>query len=73
MKFKAGVSLFFMGGFMRGTRKNLDEAIEYLEFEGWTHLGDWLFFYEGKVYDLSAADLTQLKRIKKEGLFVVAQ
>lgn len=53
-------------------RQNLEEATERLDFEGWTSLGNWLFFRNGKVYDLSAANLDQLEKIEREGLFLVA-
>jgi hypothetical protein len=44
---------------------------------GWIPCGNlenkqMLFNRSGKIYDLSAADLTQLDRIEKEGLFIVA-
>lgn len=39
---------------------------------GFTPAGDWsLFSKRGKVYDFSAADMSQLDRIEREGLFVV--
>lgn len=38
---------------------------------GWKPLGGCLFERNGKRFDLSAADLTQLARIEREGLFVI--
>ncbi|WP_150126571.1 hypothetical protein [Burkholderia cenocepacia] len=38
---------------------------------GYLPLGRCRFLKDGKVYDLSAADLSQLERIQREGLFVV--
>jgi hypothetical protein len=38
---------------------------------GFLPLGRNRFLKHGKVYDLSAADLTQLERIQREGHFVV--
>ena len=49
------------------------EVAARLAEHGWTHMGYWLFFKGGKIYDLSAADLNQLDRIEREGLFVVAE
>lgn len=40
--------------------------------KGWISLGAWIFISpSGTWHDLSAADLTQLDRIEREGLFVV--
>ena len=39
---------------------------------GFLPLGGSRFLKNSKVYDLSAADLTQLERIQREGHFVVA-
>jgi hypothetical protein len=38
---------------------------------GFLPLGRSRFLKNGKVYDLSAADMTQLERIQREGHFVV--
>lgn len=41
---------------------------------GWIPCGHWremLFKKNGKRYDLSAADLEQLERIERQGLFVI--
>lgn len=38
---------------------------------GWAHLRDCLFAHKGIVYDLSAADLTELDTIVEKGLFIV--
>jgi hypothetical protein len=45
---------------------------DHLEPLGWLPMGDALFFRGSKVYDLGAADITQLDRIEAEGLFIVA-
>jgi hypothetical protein len=42
-------------------------AIGWLPVGG---IGEMKFRRNGKTYDLSAADLTQLDRIEREGLFV---
>lgn len=39
---------------------------------GWIPVGTMIFLKGSKVYDLSAADLTQIDRIEAEGLFVMA-
>lgn len=38
---------------------------------GWKHLGNFRFEKDGKVYDLSAANLDLLDQIVEEGLFLV--
>lgn len=38
---------------------------------GWKPLGGCRFERNGKRYDLSAADLNQLDRIEREGLFLI--
>ena len=38
--------------------------------KGFLHVVKWIFEKNGKFYDLSAADLTQLDRIEEEGLFL---
>lgn len=43
----------------------------YLKPRGFVPLGNFLFSKNGITYDLSAADLEQIERIEKEGLFVV--
>lgn len=46
----------------------------HLSEAGWHPVGQFgamLFLRNGKRYDLSAADLSQLDRIEREGLFVV--
>lgn len=45
-------------------------AVDYLRPHGFRPLGGWLFYKDGKTYDLSAADLTQIERIEREGLCV---
>jgi hypothetical protein len=51
----------------------LEKAIEKLEPLGWMHMGEFLFFKGGKIYDLSAADLDKIELIEEKGLFVVAE
>lgn len=46
-------------------------AVEKLRGTGFYPIGGWLFMKDGIAYDLSAADLTQMERIEREGLFVV--
>lgn len=46
-------------------------ACETLQGTGFYPIGGWLFRKGGIAYDLSAADLTQMERIEREGLFVV--
>lgn len=46
-------------------------AIDTLRGTGFYPIGGWHFMKDGKCYDLSAADLTQIDRIEKEGLFIV--
>lgn len=55
--------------------KYLDICLD-LRDKGWLPVGSfWAhemkFARNGKIYDLSAADLTQLNRIEREGLFLV--
>lgn len=45
-------------------------ACDRLRGTGFYPVGGWLFMKDGKIYDLSAADLDQLDRIEREGLFV---
>lgn len=52
--------------------KNREQLAQHeLLARGWTPLGGFRFLRNGKIYDLSAADLSQLERIEQEGLFVV--
>ena len=46
-------------------------AVEKLRGTGFYPIGGWLFMKDGVAYDLSAADLDQIKRIEQERLFVV--
>lgn len=47
-------------------------ATSLLKMRGWKPLGNWCFESPiGIVHDLSAADLGQLTRIEREGLFQV--
>ncbi len=48
-----------------------NKMLELLEPLGWIPAGMMVFFKGDKLYDLSAADLTQLGRIEAEGLFVI--
>jgi hypothetical protein len=50
-----------------------ERACAQLEPQGWMPMGWMLFFYSGRIYDLSAADLGQVDRIVREGLFVVGE
>jgi hypothetical protein len=46
-------------------------ATGQLMAHGWTPRGNWRFRSpKGSVHDLSAADLSQLNRIEREGLFL---
>ncbi len=48
------------------------QATAQLMREGWTPRGHWHFESpQGRVHDLSAADLSQLPRIQRENLFLV--
>ena len=46
-------------------------ACDTLRGTGFYPIGGWLFMKDGIAYDLSAADLSQIERIEREGLFVV--
>lgn len=46
-------------------------AAHELNSKGWLPLGNFRFFRNGKIFDLSAADLQQLERIESENLFVI--
>lgn len=46
-------------------------AVETLRGTGFYPIGGWLFIKDGVAYDLSAADLSQIERIERDGLFVV--
>jgi hypothetical protein len=45
-------------------------ACDTLRSTGFYPIGGWLFMKDGIAYDLSAADLSQIERIEREGLFV---
>ena len=47
------------------------KRVLFLVERGFTPLSNSRFMKNGKVYDLSAADLEQLERIEREGLFIV--
>jgi len=53
------------------SEQQLSLSIQPLNEKGFQQLKGWLFVKNNIVYDLSAADLTQIDRIEKEGLFVV--
>jgi len=53
--------------------KRLQEAKPELEKAGWKHVHRWIFEHAGKRYDLSAADLTKLDLIVREGHFLVKE
>ncbi len=46
-------------------------AVEALRGTGFYPIGGWLFMKDDIAYDLSAADLSQIERIERDGLFVV--
>ena len=54
------------------TRIAYVSAINKLLPLGWLPVGIFIFEKDGKRYDLSAADLSQIERIEREGLFVIA-
>lgn len=45
-------------------------AIPKLNSHGFSQLDGWLFAKGYRVYDFSAADLNQIARIERDGLFV---
>lgn len=52
-------------------RQRAATATAHLLLQGWTPRGHWRFESPcGSVHDLSAADLGQLARIQREGLFL---
>ena len=51
--------------------ERLQNAIDFLSPRGFGQLSGWQFVKACKVYDLSAADLLQIDRIEREGLFLV--
>jgi hypothetical protein len=53
-------------------RKRLAE-LEKLPALGFTPVGGWLFAKDGRTYDLIVADLSQIERIEREGMFVVEE
>jgi hypothetical protein len=48
-----------------------NRMLDTLEPLGWIACGMMTFFKGGKIYDLSAADISQIDRIEREGLFVI--
>jgi hypothetical protein len=58
---------------MKQTHANWAVTESTLYAAGWTHYAGWVFESpSGTRHDLSAADLTQLDRIEREGLFLYA-
>lgn len=55
---------------LHSQNRELLAAHELLK-QGFTPLGNFLFCKNEKVYDLSAADLSQMPLIEEKGLFVV--
>ena len=55
--------------------KALCSAIEFLEPFGWTweprHPKDWIFSKDGKLFDLSAADISKHEEIFEKGAFLI--
>lgn len=48
------------------------EAVTICHKNGWNNESNWLFWSpSGTLHDLSAADLSQLENIEKEGHFLV--
>lgn len=52
--------------------KRLVNAIPVLVGKGWEHVGSWLFHKDGRTCDFSAANLSQLDRIERDGLFTIS-
>ena len=49
-----------------------EAELSFLVANGFSQVGNgWLFTKNGKTYDLSAADITQISRIEALGLFLV--
>lgn len=56
---------------MNGTRKDpTQEELDFLWRHDFIWVDGWDFTNGGKTYDLSAADIFQIERIKSEGLFI---
>lgn len=49
----------------------LTSVIARLKPLGFTMISKWMFLKNGNIYDLSAADLDQIERIEREGLFIL--
>lgn len=49
------------------------KMVDALDGKGFLAMGMFMFFKGGKIYDLSAADIAQIDRIEREGLFVISQ
>jgi len=54
-------------------KENQKIAIARLKPLGFTMISSWMFLKNGNIYDLSAADLDQIERIEREGLFMLRQ
>lgn len=52
-------------------RAKHSEMVDRLDPLGWIPTGMFIFGKGDKLYDLSAADLDQIDRIEKDGLFVL--
>lgn len=50
---------------------NNRKRVLFLVLRGFTPLDNSRFMKNGKLYDLSAADLEQIDRIEREGKFVI--
>lgn len=55
---------------VKSLHRELLAAHELLK-HGFTPMGNFLFYKNEKVYDLSAADLSQISHIEEKGLFLV--
>ena len=50
------------------------KAVDNLSTLGFMPYGQmWRFIKHGKVYDLSCADLNQMEKIERDGVFVIIQ
>lgn len=52
-------------------RDKHDKIYKILIPLGWRPVGMLTFSKNGKIYDLSTADISQIDRIEKEGLFLL--
>jgi hypothetical protein len=51
--------------------QRISAAMCELSGKGFTYTGGWIFTKNDQYYDLGAADLTQIDKIEREGLFLV--